>query len=144
MSLGKDGSIIKTRHSRADQEENSILKLQYGEGGKVLEIQQKQSLFVPQAPSRHNNKGASGPRPNSAYCTATFATPAASYFVPRYNSMPNLPDGRMNLRRQMTNDAGLLGFQTHPADEERIDIYTRGTSLSVAYPNLTIFFWNDN
>ena len=143
VSLGKDGSIIKTRHSRADQEENSILKLQYGEGGKVLEIQQKQSLFVPQAPSRHNNKGASGPRPNSAYCTATFATPAASYFVPRYNSMPNLPDGRMNLRRQMTNDAGLLGFQTHPADEERIDIYTRGTSLSVAYPNLTIFS-NDN
>ena len=127
VSLGKDGSIIKTRHSRADQEENSILKLQYGEGGKVLEIQQKQSLFVPlpqtQAPSsRHNNKI----RPNSAYCTIS-ATPAQSYFVPRYNSMPNLPDGRMNLRRQqMTNEAGLLGFQTHPADEERIDIYTRG------------------
>eukprot|EP00093_Oithona_nana_P003629 03629.XXX_120031_117753_1 [CDS] Oithona nana genome sequencing. len=126
VSLGKDGSIIKTRHSRADQEENSILKLQYGEGGKVLEIQQKQSLFVPlpqtQAPSsRHNNKI----RPNSAYCTIS-ATPAQSYFVPRYNSMPNLPDGRMNLRRQqMTNEAGLLGFQTHPADEERIDIYTR-------------------
>ena len=140
VSLGKDGSIIKTRHSRADQEENSILKLQYGEGGKVLEIQQKQSLFVPTpttAKSRHHNKG---PRPNSAYCTFT-SNPSASYFVPRYNSMPNLPDGRM-LRRQIQSE---LGFQTHPADEERIDIYTRGTlHTECSSVNLTADFFLNN
>ena len=114
VSLGRDGSIIKTRHSRADQEENSILKLQYGEGGKVLEIQQKQSLVVPRVlPSGPR----SGPRPNSAYCTTTYSP---GYFVPRYNSMPNLEDGR----RRFPNE---LGFQTHPRDEEKIDAYTRGT-----------------
>ena len=53
VSLGKDGSVIKTRHQRLDHnsEENSILKLQYGEGGKVLEIQQTQSV-TPAVPRR--------------------------------------------------------------------------------------------
>ena len=125
VSLGKDGSIIKTRHHRLDgiqnSEENSILKLQYGEGGKVLEIQQTQSVVVPRrnrqmSPrSRHSHL-----RPNSAYCTHVGSIP--HFLVPRYNSMPNL-DGR----RRINNSE--LGFNTHPADEEKRLAYTRGTFL---------------
>ena len=123
VSLGKDGSIIKTRHHRLDgiqnSEENSILKLQYGEGGKVLEIQQTQSVVVPrrrpQSPRRHSHL-----RPNSAYCTHVGSIP--HFLVPRYNSMPNL-DGRRRINAANSE----LGFNTHPADEEKRLAYTRGT-----------------
>ena len=147
VSLGKDGSIIKTRHHRLDgtqnSEENSILKLQYGEGGKVLEIQQTQSKVVPRRrhnisptttttgqhnarSSRHQNL-----RPNSAYCThqgSGSSTMPHQFLVPRYNSMPNL-DGR----RRIATTNNELGFNTHPADEEKRIAYTRGTYLHIRF-----------
>ena len=135
VSLGKDGSIIKTRHHRLDgtqnSEENSILKLQYGEGGKVLEIQQTQSKVVPRLRRNNISPGVRSRqqnlRPNSAYCTHQGSSGSNSmlphqFLVPRYNSMPNL-DGRRG-RIQNNNE---LGFNTHPADEEKRIAYTRGT-----------------
>ena len=130
VSLGRDGSIIKTRHQRLDQQENSILKLQYGEGGKVLEIQQSVSCcptnVVPRRPQAAASSSASGgiprlghyhTRPNSAYCT----TNLQPFLVPRYNSMPNLDHGHG--RRLGSSE---LGFNIHPADEEKRMAYTRG------------------
>lgn len=114
VSLNKSGSIIKTRHQRLHNEENSVLKLLYGEGGKVLEIKQTQSVIVPKTTT-------SSHRPNSAYCTGGNLSGISGILVPRYNSMPNL-DGRMQQFRRPSD----LGFNTHPADEEKRLAYTRG------------------
>ena len=136
VSLGKDGSIIKTRHQRLDQNstENSILKLQYGEGGKVLEIQQTQSVTaVPIRDKSHLSPAATGGarrllshRPTSAYCTSgpTSMNNLQQFLVPRYNSMPNLDRSRTG---RLTSSE--LGFNIHPADEEKRMAYTRGTCL---------------
>ena len=138
VSLGKDGSIIKTRHQRLDQNstENSILKLQYGEGGKVLEIQQTQSvtavpirdkahLSTPAATTGQGGRIFNNHRPTSAYCTsgpATMNNLQQQFLVPRYNSMPNLDRSRSG---RLTSSE--LGFNIHPADEEKRMAYTRGT-----------------
>jgi hypothetical protein len=135
VSLGKDGSVIKTRHQRLygnqNSEENSVLRLQYGEGGKVLQIQQTQSMLVPRRQHLVPPPAAGGPpnqmpnhhyhRPNSAYCTQQGPSSVQAYIVPKYNSMPNL-DGRRRITAQQE-----LGFKSYPADEEKRLAYTRGT-----------------
>ena len=128
VSLGKDGSVIKTRHQRLDQnsEENSILKLQYGEGGKVLEIQQTQSVTAVPLRSKHPHAN-SHHRPTSAYCTTGNSINLQQFMVPRYNSMPNL-DGH---RRRLMAASSDPGFNIYPADEEKRMAYTHGTFLSV-------------
>ena len=117
------------------------MKLQYGEGGKVLEIQQTQSVTaVPIRDKAHMSTspasrvgggggGAGGRilhhRPTSAYCTSGPASMnnLQQFLVPRYNSMPNLDRSRTG---RLTSSE--LGFNIHPADEEKRMAYTRGTS----------------
>ena len=141
VSLIKDGSVITTRHKRlgtpSEVSNNSVLHVQYSEGGKVLNISQSHLLTpspratqkspqnVPAAPAMTSH-----PRPNSAYCTAQFpfSNPCSHLGTLRYNSLPNL-NGRV--RGPPTYEADLAGsspwiYNTHPADEEKRMAYTRG------------------
>ena len=141
VSMNKDGSIITTRHKRlgtpTEVSNNSVLHVQYGEGGKVLNISQSQHLSPsPRAAQKSPQIVTRSPllpsrqRPNSAYCTAQFpfSAPCSHLGSLRYNSLPNL-NGRV--RGPLMYEADLAGsspwlYNTHPADEEKRMAYTRG------------------
>lgn len=143
VSMNKDGSVITTRHKRlgtpTEVSNNSVLHVQYGEGGKVLNISQSQHLSPsPRATQKSPQNVTRSPllpprqRPNSAYCTAQFpfTTPCSHLGTLRYNSLPNL-NGR--IRGPPIYESDLAGsspwlYNTHPADEEKRMAYTRGQS----------------